>query len=506
MLRKQQHTLNARYLRDIGLFLLLLCTVTVNVSAREIDHFHREIENIRDRLNQRVTDRVEENVRRQVRARVRQTVEETIAESIVDNVTEAVTTSAQASLPARPENTTAEVRQSVSPAARTKPVSTLIDIDRITETQLARIEQEVDLILDTARDREGHSAFADEWLVMTDRETLNHLSSEGYIISHVEELNGLGYLLGTLRAPATFDPASISAVQVLDDPQVIVDLNHVYLPQRDDSMARPVTTGSMATEPRGKAWRRIGMIDSGIDHAHPVFEDSRITESSFTPRNFNRTSRHGTAIASILVGQSDAYTGMSPDSSLFNGVVFATDEQGREFSTTAAIVRALNWLAENKVRLINMSLAGPDNAILKQAVQSACAKGITLVTAAGNAGPASPPLYPAAYDCTIAVTAVDGNNTPYHRAGRGMHIDYALPGVDILHAKPDNRLGQSSGTSFAAALLSGMISTLLPATLNDVGEVKRRLDAIAADIGQAGADPIYGRGVIRQTATARISD
>jgi minor extracellular protease Epr len=247
------------------------------------------------------------------------------------------------------------------------------------------------------------------------------------------------------------------------------------------------------------------MIDSSIDQSHSVFRNSRISESLFTPRGFDRTSQHGTAIASILVGSSETYNGMSPASNLYNGVVFATDEFGREFSTTASIVRAINWLAENNVRLINMSLAGPDNAILRRAIGSACARGITLVTAAGNAGPASPPLFPAAYDCTIAVTAVDNDGAPYHRANRGKHIDYALPGINIRHAAEEGTFRESSGTSFAAALLSGLISTRLPTTLGQVSEVKVRLNALATDLGQPGHDPVYGQGAIYSPSTARTS-
>ena len=248
------------------------------------------------------------------------------------------------------------------------------------------------------------------------------------------------------------------------------------------------------------------MIDSSIDTSHAVFSASHIREKAFTPKKGRKSFLHGTAIASILVGDSNQFHGLSPTSQLYNGVVFATDEIGREFSTTAAIIRAINWLATMEVKLINMSLAGPDNAILRKAINSACSRGIVIVTAAGNAGPASRPLYPAAYDCTLAVTAVDDNGKPFHRANRGNHIDYALTGIDVRHASPNNSYSKSSGTSFAAAKLTGLIVTKLSQNTLSVEAVRAHLKPLATDIGQAGKDPVFGQGFIRSMETANLSN
>jgi hypothetical protein len=369
------------------------------------------------------------------------------------------------------------------------------------------VEDEIEVALETMLDREGNEAISEEWLVLADIETLHSLENKGYTIASIEKLDGLGYFMGTVRAPATYDPAgeNLAAVEVLSSPRVAVDLNHVYMPQNTglahNSDAMSADYGSSTTS----AWKQIGMIDSSIDTNHAVFKNSEISESAFTPRGRKTTTAHGTAIASILVGESDSFHGFSPSSKLFNGVVFATDDEGREFSTTAAIVRALNWLAEQQVNIINMSLAGPDNAILRKAVESACSRNITLITSVGNAGPAAKPLYPAAYDCTIAVTAVDANGNPYHRASRGNHVDFALPGVDIAHAQSGDLYTTSSGTSFAAAILSGTVISNMPALLAPE-EVRQRLKASALDLGAAGNDSIFGHGLIRIPVTARISN
>ena len=484
---------------------LLLLVCNSSVTAGDIENIHIEIDQIRDRLNARLNMQVEQRVQAEVRAKVRQSVEDRINDQVVESVADSVSESVRA--PGRPEAQIEEIRQP-DERAKTRPLEVLadlIDVDRLINTQMNRIENEIDLALNTVNDKQGNAALEGEWLIMTDADTINRLAAEGYIIKQVEELKGLGYLMGTVAAPASFDPEAIAAVQVLNDPQVIVDLNHVYLPQRDEEQTVTNRAPSADLLSTGSSWQRIGMIDSSINHHHKVFAQSKISQQPFTPKNSNASHHHGTAIASILVGQSEGYSGLAPASELYNGVVFATDDQGREYSTTAAIVRAINWLAENDVKLTNMSLAGPDNAILRQAISSACARGMVLVTAAGNAGPAAPPLFPAAYDCTIAVTAVDEQNAPYHRANRGKHIDYALPGVDIRHAIEDGSFGLSSGTSFAAAVLSGMIASEIPREFANTNDVRAHLDVLAADIGKEGRDRIYGKGLIRSTLSARIS-
>jgi subtilisin family serine protease len=66
-----------------------------------------------------------------------------------------------------------------------------------------------------------------------------------------------------------------------------------------------------------------------------------------------------------------------------------------------------------------MSFAGPADPRLREALQKANARGIVLVAAAGNAGPKSPPLYPAADSIVIAVTATNAQDALFSGANRG---------------------------------------------------------------------------------------
>ena len=492
---------------------LLLAGLAVSIPARaaELEHVTIDIDRLREQVTERYRERVREKVASETRARIRNQVADSVEETLLDQIEDVIADTAEDALPAGVvETPTPEVVTGQLPSARIRTPTPDVT-DRLLEARLMQISRDVDRAVDSVVDREANAALQDEWLVMTDEETLASLSSRGYRITKVEPLAGLGYLLGTISAPTTFKPGGklFPELQVIESSQLAVDMNHVYFPQ-DENLPLPATSGaatftsqSLADQQPGPT--RIGMIDSSIDQQHPAFSETKITERPFTPAGFGKAMEHGTAVASLMVGHTDGFAGLSPGSELFSGVIFARDGKGRVFSTTAAIVKALNWMAEQNIHLVNMSIAGPDNAILAKAVARACEQGVTLVTAAGNAGPASPPLYPAGYACTIAVTAVDSNNRVYYRANRGDHIDFALPGVDVLHAVPGGGYARSSGTSYAAAVMSGLIAASIPETLTSVAEIRRRFAADAVDFGKAGIDPVFGMGVLRSRTASHIS-
>src|ERR1041385_5761414 len=108
-----------------------------------------------------------------------------------------------------------------------------------------------------------------------------------------------------------------------------------------------------------------------------------------------------------------------------------------------------------------MSFAGPADAEPPEMFAGVRATSAGLVAAGGNAGPRSAPLDPAADPSVIAVTATDMDDKPFAQANRGTHIAVAAPGVNILAAAPDGGYQMSSGTSFAAAQISGIAALLI---------------------------------------------
>ena len=170
---------------------------------------------------------------------------------------------------------------------------------------------------------------------------------------------------------------------------------------------------------------------------------------------------------------------------------------GHATGTSFAIDKGVQWAADNHARIINMSFAGPADPMLERLLAAAFNKGIVLIAAAGNAGPQSEPLYPAADPDVIAVTATDEHYHMFDMANRGRYIAVAAPGVDILALAPGGAYQVTTGTSIAAAHVSGIAALLLERkpslTPSDIRSV---LVATAKQIGPPVPDSGFGAGLV----------
>jgi subtilisin family serine protease len=124
-------------------------------------------------------------------------------------------------------------------------------------------------------------------------------------------------------------------------------------------------------------------------------------------------------------------------------------------------------------------------------------KGVVLIAAVGNAGPKSPPLFPAADPNVIAVTATDENDKLFDRANQGPQVAIAAPGVDIVAPAPNNTYQITTGTSVAAAHVSGVAALLLERHPEvDASTILEVLTATARKVGDKDRDDQYGWGLI----------
>ncbi len=105
-------------------------------------------------------------------------------------------------------------------------------------------------------------------------------------------------------------------------------------------------------------------------------------------------------------------------------------------STTFNILKGLDWAASKNARIVNMSFAGPPDSLLQEMLAKANARGIILIAAVGNAGPNSPPLYPAADAHVIGVTATDADDKLMPQANRGPQVALAAPGSKFSPRRP----------------------------------------------------------------------
>ena len=241
---------------------------------------------------------------------------------------------------------------------------------------------------------------------------------------------------------------------------------------------------------------KIAVIDTSVDVGHPVFKGARIQTFDALGDGKGAPEPHGTAIAGI-VGARAQMEGVAPAAEVLSVRAFTAAGQSSARSYTLAILKGLDWAALNGARVVNMSFAGPADPVLEKAIAAADAQGMILVAAAGNGGPSAKPAYPAAYDQVLAVTATDDRDGLYKDANRGAYIAIAAPGVDIVAAAPGGAYDISSGTSLAAAHISGIAALMLERNpklsgkdvLSALRESAHKLDGAAAkDAGAGVAD------------------
>jgi hypothetical protein len=238
----------------------------------------------------------------------------------------------------------------------------------------------------------------------------------------------------------------------------------------------------------------VAVIDGGVDASHPELTGV-IADSFDAIGSGDKVHAHGTAVAGAIAAQA-RLRGTAPDALILAARAFGAGRDKTE-GTTFHVIKAIDWAVFRGARIINMSFAGPRDPKIELALKAARAKGLVLIAAAGNAGPRSPPLYPAADPNVIAVTATDANDKLFDAANRGMHVAVAAPGVELWLPGLEGTYQETSGTSFAAAEVSGTVALLLerkPELGHD--EIRRILMSTARDLGPRGIDPQFGAGLV----------
>ncbi len=280
-----------------------------------------------------------------------------------------------------------------------------------------------------------------------DDAALARLAQRGFGLVRREAAGDAGTVI-ILRPPAKTRLEKALAVLRATAPDVSADFNHVYEPAgaalQSQGTALPASASASGTS--------IGMIDGGVA-AHPALASARIEQRGFAGPV--KPTGHGTAVASLLVGQAANFNGAARGAQLLVADVYG-GASGNGSAT--AIAQALDWLASRGARVINISLIGPANLLIGRAVAAAQARGLIVVAAVGNDGPAAPPMYPASYPRVVAVTAVDARARLLPEAGRAAHVDFAAPGADMAAALMDGRYVAVRGTSFAAPLVAARLA------------------------------------------------
>jgi thermitase len=247
----------------------------------------------------------------------------------------------------------------------------------------------------------------------------------------------------------------------------------------------------------------VAVLDTGIDKNHEdllgrVVAEIDFSESPTTADVYG----HGTSIAGIIAANIDnglGIAGLAPDCLLVN--VKVADDDGR--CQLSALTAGIIWAVDYGAKVINISIELKESTPeLEAAVDYAWNKGALVIAAAGNDG-SSLPVYPAACENCLAVTAIQENGTLAPLANYGDWVDVAAPGMDIYSTLPGNSYGYKHGTSFATAYVSGLAAVLFSLATDTNGdgklndEVRRAIEAGCDAIGIAGT----GNGIINVAAS-----
>jgi subtilisin family serine protease len=224
----------------------------------------------------------------------------------------------------------------------------------------------------------------------------------------------------------------------------------------------------------------IAIVDSGVDSTHPDL--NVVVKKAFGQTTPEDVDGHGTHVAGSAAARSNSIgvVGVCPGARIWNYRVL--DDTGG--GTTSDILAAIDDIAQfaDQIQVVNMSLGGPFDQTLNDAVDSLVRLGIVVVVAAGNDtgngpedvkdfSPASAPLA----ICVAALSDSDGraggrgkklafNGDPddtfasYSFFGPGVAV--IAPGTDILSTTIGNTYGLKSGTSMASPHVAGLVGVL----------------------------------------------
>jgi subtilisin family serine protease len=209
---------------------------------------------------------------------------------------------------------------------------------------------------------------------------------------------------------------------------------------------------------------RVALLDSAPASGHADLGPIEILVLEDGPSA--QPGAHGTLVAGVVAAiehNGFGITGVAPGVSLV--ALPVCTPQGASASDLCLLydlLRGIDRAYEREARVMNLSLVGPDNPLLARSMARLDELGVLLVAAAGNEG-TSEPRYPAAYPSVIGVGASDRERRVYPRSNRGLSAELYAPGVEVLSSVPDDAFAFGTGTSFAAAHVSGSLALLIGA-------------------------------------------
>jgi len=215
---------------------------------------------------------------------------------------------------------------------------------------------------------------------------------------------------------------------------------------------------------------------------------------------------HGTHVSGTILADAGAdglgIWGVAPAANLFAYKVCGNDG----YCWSDNIATAIRHAADQGAEIISMSLGGDaESALVRDAITYAVGKGVLVVAAAGNDGPALGSIdWPGANANVVAVAAIDSSLAVADWSSRGLNdgdfvieaqeVEFGAPGVAVESAMNNGGYAIWDGTSMATPHIAGLAAKLWQGS----GAATRAyLQGLAVDIDAAGDDPATGFGLAR---------
>jgi len=199
---------------------------------------------------------------------------------------------------------------------------------------------------------------------------------------------------------------------------------------------------------------KIAIVDSRIDTSHPDLAGQIKASPDFSDLRRDSAERHGTGVAGIIAAKANnsmGIAGVAPDAKVLGlRACWERPLGGATVCNSLSLAKALTYALENRVDVINLSLTGPSDRLLQTLVKLAVKQGITVVAAIDEARPAA--SFPAFVPGVIPVAD--------ERLSAGGYAVYIAPGRDVPTTEPEGKWNIVSGSSFAAAHVSGLAALL----------------------------------------------
>lgn len=464
-------------------------------------------ETVGDSVDQAIQEDVESQLSEQIEDTVTQSAEQSITElvedTISDSVNDDITNSASESVKGLITQTTAESAGKVITDTLTQSLEKITSETTAQSNLLATLPASLpvkndsgDTVFYDVAVENGWRAVRGEWLITVDADELQTLEAMDVDILERVNLPQLNMVLLRFRVVQALDSYPALQQQLPKAMHERLERNHIYN-YRPQSKADKTTHERSRKAAISNAPIKVGILDTAINTEHSAFSNARITQHNFLDAGLKSPTAHGTAVAGVLVGNTDGVQATLPNASVAAATVIFERENGSQGSTMLSLLKALEWLTAQDVSVINMSIAGPPNHLFEQAINVLSKKNIAIVAAVGNDGPAAPALFPAAYENVIGVTAVDSANRIYRWANRGDHVDFTARGVGIIAVNDGGGTTIETGTSMASPIVASYVASIQAKELDSSHQqILERLSKISIDLGEPGKDSIFGFGLL----------